>query len=208
MLRKSSVWWPIIPLLGLIVTACGGGDSPASTGGSTEFGDAATTTATSSSSGMSGVAADEMAEDVPFDLAFIDSMIQHHRGAIDMAEQAQVEAEQPELRSMARAVIDAQVGEIAQMEAWREEWYLGETVTAGMDMPMGEMELSDDDSIPFDQRFITAMIAHHEGAVGMAEAALTGAVHEEIRTLAQEMIEAQQAKIEQMRAWEADWFAR
>ncbi len=206
MLRKSSVWWLVVPLLGLIVTACGGGDSPGSAGGSTDVGAAAT--ATSGSSGMPGMAADEMAEDVPFDLAFIDSMIEHHRGAIDMAEQAQVEAEQPELRSMARAVIDAQVGEIAQMEAWRVEWYPGEFVTAGMDMPMGDMELSDDDTIPFDQRFITAMIAHHEGAAGMAEAVLTEAEHEEIRALAQEMIEAQRAEIEQMRSWEAEWFSR
>lgn len=205
MLRSSSVWFVVLLVSGLLGAACGGTD--ASDEGADGVG-ATTATEASGSSGMPGMAADEMAEDVPFDLAFIDSMIEHHRGAIDMAERAQVEAEQPELRAMARAVIDAQVGEIAQMEAWRVEWYPGETVTAGMDMPMGDMELSDDDSIPFDQRFITAMIAHHEGAVGMAEAALTEAEHEEIRALAQEIIEAQQAEIEQMRTWEAEWFPR
>lgn len=57
------------------------------------------------------------------DGAFIDAMIPHHQAAIDMATQALSRAEHAELRSMAQAIIDAQSAEIAQMKAWRSQWF-------------------------------------------------------------------------------------
>lgn len=45
--------------------------------------------------------------------------------------------------------------------------------------------MSTDESIPFDQRFVEAMIAHHQGAIDMAEEALTQASHEELRATAE-----------------------
>jgi uncharacterized protein (DUF305 family) len=144
--------------------------------------------------------------DEPFDALFIDGMIVHHEGAITMAEQVLAESERPELRQMAEAIIAAQQGEVEQMHAWRAEWYpdLGET--AGMDMDMGMMEIAEDDAKPFDQRFLEAMIDHHEGAIDMAEAALAASEHEEVRSMADAIISTQQAEIDQMRAWLSEWF--
>jgi uncharacterized protein (DUF305 family) len=141
-----------------------------------------------------------------FDAEFIDGMIVHHEGAIAMAEQVLAESERPELRQMAEAIIAAQQTEVDQMHAWRAEWYpdLGETM--GMDMDMGAMEIPADESKPFDQRFLETMIDHHEGAIGMAEAALDNAEHEEVRSMAEGIIAAQQAEIDQMRAWLNEWF--
>jgi uncharacterized protein (DUF305 family) len=49
-------------------------------------------------------------------------MIEHHEGAIQMAEAARTQAEEPEIRQMAEEIIRVQQAEIEQMRAWREEW--------------------------------------------------------------------------------------
>jgi uncharacterized protein (DUF305 family) len=53
------------------------------------------------------------------DQAYIAKMIQHHRGAVAMAEVALRESRDPEIRRMAQAVVDAQTREIAEMQAWK-----------------------------------------------------------------------------------------
>jgi len=148
----------------------------------------------------------DMDSEALFDAMFIDSMIEHHQGAIDMAEMALEQAEHEELRSLAEAIIAAQTSEIEQMQNWRSQWFPDLAATEGMAMDMGQMTISEDESIPFDQRFIEAMISHHQGAIDMAEMALEQAEHEEIRTLAEAIIAAQTAEIEQMRGWLQEWY--
>ena len=138
----------------------------------------------------------------PYDAQFIDSMIAHHEGAIAMANQALQEAERAELKTLAEGIITAQTAEIAQLRAWRNAWYPDLAETAGMSMAMGDMEISSDTSRPFDQRFIEAMIAHHEGAIAMAKDAQQKAEHQEIRELSQAIITAQESEIEQMKQWQ------
>lgn len=142
----------------------------------------------------------------PFDAQFIDSMIEHHQGAIEMAQQALADAEHEELRTLANAIIAAQTQEIAEMTTWRQGWYPDLATTNGMGMDMGEMTISTDDSKTFDQRFLEAMISHHQGAIEMAQMAQDMAEHTEIKTLADAIIQAQQTEISQMQAWLKDWF--
>ncbi|WP_375276317.1 CopM family metallochaperone [Methylorubrum thiocyanatum] len=52
-----------------------------------------------------------------------------------------------------------------------------------------------------DEAFMRGMLAHHRGAVEMAEVELAHGKDEEARDLAQRIIEAQQAEIEEMEAW-------
>ena len=148
----------------------------------------------------------QMAEEgVPFDAQFIDGMILHHEGAVTMAEQALVQSQRAELLTLAAEIIEAQQAEIEQMQTWRAAWYPDLPVTES-NMAMGDMEISDDASLPFDQRFLTAMISHHQGALGMATSALEQAEHEEIKTLANAIIATQQTEIAQMEAWLQAWF--
>lgn len=58
----------------------------------------------------------------------------------------------------------------------------------------------------FDKAFLQEMIVHHEGAVVMAEKVLEVSKREELRTLAQEIITAQNKEIEMMSTWLATWF--
>lgn len=62
--------------------------------------------------------------------------------------------------------------------------------------------LSGDD---FDKAFLTMMIAHHQGAIDMAKQAQQSAKHDEIKTMANDIISAQNREIEQMKAWQKQW---
>jgi uncharacterized protein (DUF305 family) len=65
-----------------------------------------------------------MLEDAePFDKAFIEMMVPHHEGAIDMAEELRAEGEHPELQAMAAEIIRSQRAEIDQMREWYEASY-------------------------------------------------------------------------------------
>lgn len=181
-------------LLALVLAACGAPAVQTSTGPTAE-----------SMAGMDHSNMAGMGDDQPYDAAFIDSMIVHHEGAVIMANQALEQAERPELLALANEIISAQEAEIAQMNDWRSAWYSDLAETSGMAMDMGPMEVPAGDT-PFDQRFIEAMIPHHEGAIAMAQDALQNAERQEIRDLANEIISAQEAEIAQMRQWLSEWY--
>ena len=58
-----------------------------------------------------------------FDKTFINLMIDHHQGAIDMAELVLTKSERPELKNLANDIISAQAKEIEMMKGWLESWY-------------------------------------------------------------------------------------
>lgn len=70
----------------------------------------------------------EMLEDLKgktgdnFDEAFISLMIEHHQGAIDMANLAKVNAKHPEIKNLAEDIISAQTKEIEMMREWQSTW--------------------------------------------------------------------------------------
>ncbi len=72
---------------------------------------------------MGNTDAGELANQRPFDRAFIDAMIPHHESAIAMANVALQESEDPEILRIAEGIANAQELEIYQMRAWRGEWY-------------------------------------------------------------------------------------
>jgi uncharacterized protein (DUF305 family) len=163
--------------------------------------------------------------DAPLDRAFIDMMVPHHESAIAMAEIAQERAEHPELRQLADDVVAAQSAEISQLKDWRLEWFgsadtpsmeempmlPGMSMPAGHTMSGGAMDMTEEvdglrDADPFDRFFIDAMIRHHEQAVEAANIVLAETERDEVRGLAEDIIEAQTREIEQLRDWRAEWY--
>jgi uncharacterized protein (DUF305 family) len=57
----------------------------------------------------------------------------------------------------------------------------------------------------FDKLFISEMETHHQGAIDMANLALTNAKHQEVKDLAKNIITAQTSEINQMKMWQAEW---
>ena len=167
-------------------------------------------------SGCGGDDSDDMS--TSFDRQFIDMMVPHHQSAMEMAEIAQQRGEHAEIRTLAGEIIREQGEEIAQMKAWRRQWFGSDETPPMDDMPMlpgmDHSEMRDTTQTlamlqtaqPFDRAFIDEMIMHHQTAIEAAQIALQKGERAEIRTLAGQIITAQQREIEQMRAWRAQWY--
>lgn len=157
------------------------------------------------------------------DQAFIDMMVPHHQGAVEMARIALERAEHPEIQEMATAIIETQEAEIAELRGWRQQWYGSGDTPAMSEMPMMpgmpgmagmsetmdmalEVEQLRSAPEPFDLAFIDAMIEHHQDAIDAAQLVLQQANRQEIADLAQGVIDAQQQEIDQLRAWRTSWY--
>jgi uncharacterized protein (DUF305 family) len=160
------------------------------------------------------------------DRHFIEKMILHHRGAIEMADLALSKAKRPEIKQLAEAIKKDQNREIEQMTDWYKQWYNAEVPTSSPNMmmsmastagtnsrnnqgmPMNQcmgmmsMDLEALKNAPdFDKAFIEQMIPHHKMAVMMAGMVLDSD-RTEIRELAKSIIQTQSDEIEQMRQWQ------
>jgi len=143
---------------------------------------------------------------VPFDQAFIDAMVPHHREAIEMAKAAQSRGlSQPDLKKIASDIVGSQQREIDQMLDWREQWFgsrtLGPVLPEVLGVPESELGMehgSADEvagAVDVDATFAEMMIAHHEGAIAMAEQVEERGQHEEVKELAAAIIDAQEREI-------------
>jgi uncharacterized protein (DUF305 family) len=57
-----------------------------------------------------------------FDKAFLEEMIIHHKGAVEMAKEAQKNAKHDEIKQLSNEIITAQEKEILQMQEWQKNW--------------------------------------------------------------------------------------
>ncbi len=58
-----------------------------------------------------------------FDSAFLEEMIPHHQGAIEMAQMVLKTSKKPELIKLANDIISAQQKEINMMRDWQRQWF-------------------------------------------------------------------------------------
>ena len=57
-----------------------------------------------------------------FDNHFLNMMIAHHEGAVTMSNHALQKAEHPEIKKLAKDILNAQQPEIEQMKKWKAAW--------------------------------------------------------------------------------------
>lgn len=157
----------------------------------------------------------EVSPDAAFnaaDVMFAQGMIPHHQQAIEMADMALDPAvgAGPEVLDLATRIKAGQDPEIAQMTTWLGDW----DQPMAMDMSDGHMMdgmdgmLSPDEmkdlaalrGAEFDAAWMEGMIRHHEGAITMAEDVAAKGKQPEVKTLAEQIVAAQRAEIDEMRA--------
>lgn len=82
-----------------------------------------------------------------------------------------------------------------------------QAATTHDEMSMSEMteQLRSKTGDDFDKAFVEMMVSHHEGAVAMAELIPSRAKHDEIKTLGEAIITAQNQEIADMKQWQIDW---
>ncbi len=161
---------------GLLLTACGSARAPLP-----EF-----------EPGLEGAIARARADSLRYpytqaDIDFMSGMIHHHAQAITMARMAPTHGARPDVQLLAERIINAQQGEIGLMQSWLEarQQPVPEPNPAGMTMGHGEgahtmlmpgmltadqmAELDAARGEEFDYLFLSYMIQHHRGAVGMVD---------------------------------------
>ena len=162
--------------------------------------------------GSGGMAREMVMENGKYsDKAFIDAMVPHHQGAVDMAEVALQNAEHERIKQLSQAIISTQQAEIEELKSIKQEEF--GTSEVPMEMSAGKMEMmgmTDPAQLankePFDKAFIDAMIPHHQSAIEMAQVALKESENPKIKELAENIVSAQQREIEQMLQWRQAWY--
>jgi len=170
---------------------------------------------TSSGSGMNHGAMTAPASAATFneaDVAFAQSMIPHHQQAVRMAAMADGRASSAAVKDLAAKIKAAQQPEIDTMNEWLTAWDkpaampgmsampgMAHGAMAGMMTDADLAKLMDAKGKDFDKQFLTMMIAHHEGALTMAEEETAKGSNPDATALAGKIIAAQRAEITTMR---------
>jgi len=162
------------------------------------------------------------------DVSFLQLMIPHHDQAIQMADMAIAKATSPQVKQLATQIKAEQNPEIVRMQALLSAWGAPTAMASGdpaptaqgggmdmggmnsgsMDMggvsASGMMSQSDLDALAtangtnFDQMWLKMMIAHHQGAITMAQQVLSTTTNTEVADLAQSIIDGQGKEIATM----------
>jgi uncharacterized protein (DUF305 family) len=145
------------------------------------------------------------------DVMFAQMMIPHHEQAIEMADIAldPTIGASDAVRELATEIKNAQDPEIAFMKGVLAKWNKPTEMDASMDhsdMMDGMLSLDELDALgalrgtAFDTAWLEAMIRHHEGAISMAEDLIRSGINQELINLGRDIITAQQAEIDAMKA--------
>ncbi|CAA9492504.1 MAG: hypothetical protein AVDCRST_MAG17-858 [uncultured Solirubrobacterales bacterium] len=143
--------------------------------------------------------------------AFLQSMVPHHRSAVDMAEVAETEAQTEFVKNLASEITRTQTEEIGQMGQIHRRMFdaplkpdMGAHMALGLSAQQAGMNHMDGANTirgkkPFDRAFVDEMIPHHQGAMRMAEAVLAKTDDPRLRSLGEGIIAAQRKEVGEMK---------
>lgn len=145
-----------------------------------------------------------------FDIAYMSMMIDHHKGAVEMAQDLLKVSKDARIRKAAQEIIAVQNKEITQLTGWLKSWYGVAPSQRYMAMMRADMQAMMDtaqmgmmpghSSSP-DRAFLEGMIPHHQDAVDMSKLCLQKAARAELKRFCQSVIAVQSKEIEQYRQW-------
>lgn len=141
------------------------------------------------------------------DVMFAQHMIPHHSQAVEMVDillaKSDVDARVDEL---AQQIKTAQGPEIEQMQGWLDSWgnpplpAMDHGAMEGMVAPEDIEKLRAASGPEAAKLFLTQMIAHHEGAIGMARDEIDDGQYGPAIELSRVIISSQQREIDNMRS--------
>lgn len=147
------------------------------------------------------------------EVGFARDMSDHHRQAVEMATLLYSRTDDEEMRTLAYDILTTQQGQIGIMTGWLDVWghsvrgegarmeWMDMSVTGlmpGMATREQLASLENAQGVEADAIFMQLMIPHHISGVEMARAATAAAQTDVVRTLAQNMADAQQFEIDYM----------
>lgn len=199
---------------GLLLTACGtddgksGMDHGGASASASPSASASATVSASASGSATAAAASGAFNDA--DVMFAQMMIPHHEQALEMAKLAEGRAEDPEVKNLVTAIHQAQDPEIQKMKAWLKGWGKPESAghgtggggghgMAGMMSEQDMKDLAAAKGKAFDRTFAELMIAHHNGAVDMAEDERKNGRNVTAKALADDVVRTQSAEVAALR---------
>ncbi|WP_405445955.1 DUF305 domain-containing protein [Streptomyces achromogenes] len=185
----------------LVLAACGGNSDDNGEGGTGHTGHGAF----AASATPSAPAGAHNAQDV----AFAQGMIPHHQQALQMAELAADRASSARVKDLAARIEKAQDPEIRTLTGWLKAWgeqppmagmdHSGHTGMSGMMSEADMAALKKATGRDFDNRFLSLMTEHHQGAVEMAATEKRKGRSGDAKAMADEIITAQDAEIKEMK---------
>jgi uncharacterized protein (DUF305 family) len=130
-------------------------------------------------------------------------MKHHHEGAIAMAQAEIAGGSDATMKQKAQKMIDDQQREISAFDKVIQSGIPSGNSDFGqkalkMMTPMGEIKM---ESGSLDAMFASMMIPHHNDAIKMAREYLKAGTNNELKTLAQNIITAQQKEIGELQEW-------
>jgi uncharacterized protein (DUF305 family) len=147
------------------------------------------------------------------EVVFMEQMIPHHAQALEMAELVEDRAEDEQLKVFAERIAIGQAPEIEVMQTWLTDRGLelppveptsehgahsSHAGMPGMVTPAQMSLLEEARGVDFERKFLTYMIAHHEGAIAMAEPVLDTALDPRAEEMASDVSSKQAIEIERM----------
>ncbi|MEO3978283.1 DUF305 domain-containing protein [Streptomyces sp. CAU 1734] len=205
--RRRIVLAAGVTAAGLLLAACGGGGGMSGM----DHGDGGKKSAAPSSSAAPAGENPAPGAFNDADVMFAQMMIPHHEQALEMSALADGRAKDPEVVKLAAEIAGAQDPEIRKMTSWLGAWGKpvsagdahaghgsegsGKPAMAGMMTEKDMAELRSAEGVEFDRAFARLMVAHHKGAVEMAEEERKNGRNATARKLADEVIANQSAEI-------------
>jgi len=141
-----------------------------------------------------------------FDIDFANMMVEHHQGALDMAQIEVSNGNDEKMKAKAQEILTKQKKEQQELNDFvssykpsgmkHGEGEMQKSMSAMMDK-MKSMQMTGD----VDKDFATMMTSHHQDGISMAKMELKNGMSAKLKQMVQKSIDDQQKDIKEFQAW-------
>jgi len=143
-----------------------------------------------------------------FDAAFMRELIPVHEEAIEIAMAATLNADHPELLRWNQVMIDRKSGQVRQMLAWLQEAGAspGKRNANVVTDPVKKMRSLSGAAL--ERAYLPLIAAHLDHSAALAKVAASRATRQELRALAQTVVQVEGREAPMLRDWLRKWYPK